>query len=384
MVASEPRRRPRAGAGEPGVVRSVGALQRLQRGKRRRVRHHGGAVDEDLGLLQEDGRIPHRAEIRQALGRIGWQNIQLDRAARTVRFDAADRNGSRRHRKRVCGRPDDRGFETAGRRPGVDQRWPVEHLRTRRAAERTARLAGDHSGSKGPSQVRGGSFSEQRIDVDLGNEREVLPGRRQSLHPHYGSPDRLPGAGHAGCVRHRAQDDRQRGVDQTLLRHGPAVGGPYTDRKSFASSCAKTDWRQHARGSNEQPLSGCLPAPADRRPAGVVHAAGGPVHEAVPGDPRQARHSGDLQAAGPGRHGDAAAGRSSGCGRGHHLRRPAAAGRADGAAAEVRRRRRADDRQPGAHVGRRRHAVDHQHGRSRLRRGVDPDGRAARWRARCR
>ncbi len=53
----------------------------------------GGAFDITVGPLmkiwgfyKQDGRIPHRAEIRQALARIGWRNIQLDRARRTIRF----------------------------------------------------------------------------------------------------------------------------------------------------------------------------------------------------------------------------------------------------------------------------------------------------------
>jgi thiamine biosynthesis lipoprotein ApbE len=45
-----------------------------------------GPLMKIWGFYKQDGRIPHRAEIRQALGRIGWQNIQLDRAARTVKF----------------------------------------------------------------------------------------------------------------------------------------------------------------------------------------------------------------------------------------------------------------------------------------------------------
>jgi thiamine biosynthesis lipoprotein len=45
-----------------------------------------GPLMKIWGFYKQDGRIPHRAEIRQALGRIGWKNIQLDRTGRTVRF----------------------------------------------------------------------------------------------------------------------------------------------------------------------------------------------------------------------------------------------------------------------------------------------------------
>ena len=58
-------------------------------------RQSEGAFDITVGPLMKlwgfykgDGRVPHRAEIRTALARIGWQKIQLDPRARTVRFAA--------------------------------------------------------------------------------------------------------------------------------------------------------------------------------------------------------------------------------------------------------------------------------------------------------
>jgi len=45
-----------------------------------------GPLMKIWGFYKGSGRIPHRAEIRTALGRVGWRNIELDRAARTVRF----------------------------------------------------------------------------------------------------------------------------------------------------------------------------------------------------------------------------------------------------------------------------------------------------------
>lgn len=54
-----------------------------------------GAFDITVGPLMKlwgfykgSGRVPHRAEIRAALARMGWQKIRLDPKARTVRFDA--------------------------------------------------------------------------------------------------------------------------------------------------------------------------------------------------------------------------------------------------------------------------------------------------------
>ncbi len=58
-------------------------------------RQSEGAFDITVGPLMKvwgfyrgDGRVPHRAEIRAALARIGWRKIVLDPAARTVRFTA--------------------------------------------------------------------------------------------------------------------------------------------------------------------------------------------------------------------------------------------------------------------------------------------------------
>jgi thiamine biosynthesis lipoprotein len=58
-------------------------------------RRSEGAFDITVGPLMKiwgfykgSGRIPHRAEIRTALARVGWRRIRLDPAARTVRFDA--------------------------------------------------------------------------------------------------------------------------------------------------------------------------------------------------------------------------------------------------------------------------------------------------------
>jgi FAD:protein FMN transferase len=47
-----------------------------------------GPLMKIWGFYKADGRIPHRAEIRTAMTRVGWRHIILDRKARTVRFDA--------------------------------------------------------------------------------------------------------------------------------------------------------------------------------------------------------------------------------------------------------------------------------------------------------
>src|SRR5207245_24268 len=56
-------------------------------------RESEGAFDITVGPLMKvwgfykgTGRLPHRAEVRTALERVGYHNVLLDRAGRTVRF----------------------------------------------------------------------------------------------------------------------------------------------------------------------------------------------------------------------------------------------------------------------------------------------------------
>jgi FAD:protein FMN transferase len=51
-----------------------------------------GPLMKVWGFYQGTGRVPHRAEIRDAMARLGWQNVQLNEKNRTVRFLRAGLN----------------------------------------------------------------------------------------------------------------------------------------------------------------------------------------------------------------------------------------------------------------------------------------------------
>ena len=99
---------------------------------------------------------------------------------------------------------------------------------------------------------------------------------------------------------------------------------------------------------NSRFLDACRRRPTDVRPVWFMRQAGRYMKQ-YREIRAKARHSRNLQAARSGGHGHPAARRDSGCGRRHHLRRPAAAGGTDGSEAEVRCRRRSGDRQSGAY-----------------------------------
>ena len=54
--------------------------------ERWRVRYHRRGIDEGLGILQGEGRMPRPADVTDALASVGYRHVLLDPSARTVRF----------------------------------------------------------------------------------------------------------------------------------------------------------------------------------------------------------------------------------------------------------------------------------------------------------
>ena len=63
-----------------------------------------GPLMKVWGFYKGTGHLPHTAEIRTALDRIGYQKVQLDPAHLTVHFRTRDKSRSGRCGQRVCGR----------------------------------------------------------------------------------------------------------------------------------------------------------------------------------------------------------------------------------------------------------------------------------------
>ena len=176
---------------------------------------------------------------------------------------------------------------------------------------------------------------------------------------------------HAQAIRGRAW--RQMG--RTPVISGLHWGGQTETQRCSNPSMSRTRRNSHARGSHEQPLSRCLPPPADRCAPGVVHAAGWTVPASSTA--RSASKHGILEIC---KRPDLAAAVT--LQPVEILDVDAAIIFADlllpvepmGLKLAVRPRRRPADRQSGAHLGRRRYALDLQHRRSRLRRRSHPAG----------
>jgi len=62
--------------------------------KRRRLRHHCRAFDENLGFYKSSGHLAPKSEVEAALGRIGYRHVHLDPAAQTVAFDVPASNST--------------------------------------------------------------------------------------------------------------------------------------------------------------------------------------------------------------------------------------------------------------------------------------------------
>jgi thiamine biosynthesis lipoprotein len=240
-------------------------------------RESEGAFDLSVGPLMKvwgfykgSGHLPHRPEVQAALTKVGYQHIRLDAATQSVSFD------------RTGVELDPGGI---GKGYAVDRMVDV----LRQKGFQIALVAGSGSSIYGmgapPNESRGwrvdirDPWSPSKVSTEV-----FLKDMSMSTSGSYEKFFRAEGRTYAHIMDPRTGYPAQGSVSVSVIAprtiDSEAWAKPY-----FACIFAKTGRISHARGSNDQPVSRCLPQAAHGRASRVVHASGGPVPETIPPDP---------------------------------------------------------------------------------------------------
>ena len=194
-------------------------------------RQSSGAFDITVGPLikvwgfyKGEGGMPRPKEVADALTRVGYRHVQLDPAARTVRFarsgmeldpggigkgyavdrmvDVLKRAGVRVALVSASGS----SIYGMGAPPEDPKGWPI-----------TIRAPRD------PDAVAAHGLPRGHVSFHVRQLRKVLLGQRANVLAHRGSADGLSRAGHVRRLRGFATNDRQRGVDEAVLHQRPRL-----------------------------------------------------------------------------------------------------------------------------------------------------------------
>jgi FAD:protein FMN transferase len=271
------------GAISPELFQLLAACQEYSRQSEGAFDISVGPLMKVWGFYKGTGHLPHRAEVMAAMTSVGYRHVHLDPAGQTVSFD----------------RP---GVELDP--GGIGKGYAVDRMVDvlKRKGISIALVAASGSSIYGmgappneprgwritirdpwqPARQRSRGFLKNESMSTSGSYEKFFPRRRPRLQPHYGPAHRLSGAGHVSVsvITPRTIDSEAWAKPYFMNgRQWAAQHNPQGFRVFFA----KTGRISHARGSNDKPLFGCLPAPAHRCAAGMVHAAGRPLHETSTG-----------------------------------------------------------------------------------------------------
>ena len=233
-LAAQPTRRLARRRGRARAVRLHRRVAALQPRVRRRLRHHGRAADEGVGLLPRRGpRAERGASSASARSRVGYRHVVLDGPGGTIAFDRAgvelDLGGIAKgyavDRVVAC-------CDSAAVTGGPGQRRRQHDLR-RWARHRSRRVGVDVqdplvAGNESPSPCAARSRA-----LRLRQLREVVRARRRRLLAHHG-----PAHGDAGARRAERRRARADGTARRRARQR---------RSSCRAAEARHACRRHPR-----------------------------------------------------------------------------------------------------------------------------------------
>ncbi len=184
-----------------------------------------GPLIKVWGFYKGEGGLPQPEEVKEKLKRVGYRHVQLDPGPRTVRFARPgmdlDPGGIGK------GYAVDRMVEVlkqSGVRIALVSASGSSIYGLGAPPDDATGLADHDPHAAGSVRRRHARRPREHVAFHVRQLREVLLGRRPNLLPHPRPADRLPRAGDVGRFRPRAPDDRQRGLDETVLHQRPRLG----------------------------------------------------------------------------------------------------------------------------------------------------------------
>ena len=226
MERDEPRGGRPAGPRDARAVCAALGLPGIQPHERRGVRHHRRSSNEGLGLLQRRGK-PAAAEGGQGCADIAWGTgtsssipAPAPSVSRAPAWTSTPEGSARAMRSTGWSRSSNRrafASRSCPHRAAASTAWARRQMSHRAGRSRFGT-------PRDPSAVATQRRPREHVAFHVRQLRKVLLGGRPNLLAHRRPANGLPRAGDVGRFRPRATDDRQRGLDETVLHQRPRLG----------------------------------------------------------------------------------------------------------------------------------------------------------------